>query len=154
MSYFEEKKKHAYMCYKNGVPRKKVYAVVEKEDKYVVIKTSHGKYKYMLAGGGIEEGENEASAIKRECIEELNMKVSFIKELGIIRDTSSWEYNGEKFVVEDLMHIVLVKYESYSNSTTMGVEGEFDKDDIVVEIDKKEMLENVAEFKKYGIKLI
>ena len=52
------------------------------------------------------------------------------------------------------MHIVLVKYESYSNNTTMGVEGEFDKDDIVVEIDKKEMLENVAEFKKYGIKLM
>lgn len=141
------------MCYKKGEPRKKVYAVVEKDDKYVVIETSHGNYRYMLPGGGIEDGEDIVTAIKRECVEEVNMVVEYVRELGTIEDESNWEYKGHHFVVKDSMHIVLVKYVAMADRDTMGLEGEFKEDDRVTLIDKDTMLESVAEFVKYGIKL-
>ena len=153
MGFFQAKQKHAYMCYKKGVPREKVYAVVEKGDKYLVIQTSRGDYKYMLAGGGVEKGEDMVTAIKRECLEELNVVVEYVRTLGTILDTSEWEYKGKKFTVQDKMDIVYTRYVSHVDGMSMGIEGEFDKEDSIVEIDRDEMLSHVAEFTKYGIKL-
>lgn len=154
MSYYSEKCKHAYNCYKEGLPRKKVYAVVEKYDKFVVLKNDvRSNYKYSIPGGGIEKNEDFQTAIKRECLEELNMNVEFIKTLGVIYDKSKWEYKGKDFLVDDEMTIVYVKFDSYGNNNSLGIDGEFNSQDIVREISKEEMIKNVAEFVKYGIKL-
>ncbi len=53
-------------CKKKGKNRKKVYAAVEKDGLFAVIKTVGYKYKYMLSGGSVEEGETNREAIIRE----------------------------------------------------------------------------------------
>jgi len=153
MDYFKEKELHAYNCYKAGVPRKKVYAVVEKDDKFVVLHKERSKYKYSLAGGGIEDGEDIETAIKREALEELNMQVEVVKTLGVIKDKSKWNYEGFDFLVDDEKTILYTKYVAEGNNTTFGVTGEFGSQDGVFEISKEEMLSTVAEFVKYGLKL-
>lgn len=154
MSYFSEKVKHAYNCYKAGLPRKKVYGVVEKGDKFLVIRCRRdSNYKYCLAGGGIEEGEDSKEAIVRECSEELNAVVEYVKTLGFIHDKSKWKMGDEEFWVDDEMEIVYTKFVRFGENKTLGVEGEFTSQDIVTEISKDEMLKTVAEFVKYGVKL-
>ena len=151
-SYFSKKVKHAYKCYKKGLPRKKVYAVVEKGDKFVVLQGRTGAtYKYNLAGGGVEKRESVEKAIKRECLEELNMKVEFIRSLGVIQDKSKWTYKGEEFFVDDHMEIVLVKFLDYGKNKSFGLKGEFTKQDVPVEVEKEEMINNVYEFVQGGI---
>ena len=153
MSYFKEKCKHAYKCYKRGLPRRKVYAAVEKEDKFLVLKGRRdSRFKYCLPGGGIEKKEDVVTAIKRECLEELNAKVEFEKTLGKIHDKSKWEYKGKEFYVDDEMEIVHVKFVEYGDNFRFGIAGEFDSQDVIAEISKEEMIESVAEFVKYGIK--
>ena len=152
--YFEKKARHAYTCYKENKPRQKVYAVVEKEDKFVVLKGREGaKYKYNLSGGGVEKGEDIITAIKREVLEELNIECEFVKTLGVICDKSKWEYKGKSFWVDDRMEIVYVKFLKYAKNSSYGIKGEFESQDIIAEVTKQEMLDNVAEFAKYGVKL-
>ena len=153
-SYFSKKVKHAYKCFKKGKPRKKVYAAVEKGDKFVVLKGREGaSYKYNLAGGTIEKRESVEKAIKREILEELNIKSEFVKSLGVIKDKSKWNYKGEEFWVTDEMEIVLVKFVSYGKNKSFGISGEFTEEDKPVEITKEEMLNDVYEFTKGGLKL-
>lgn len=153
MDYFKEKEKHAYECYKAGVARKKVYAVVEKGDKFVVLRKKRSKYKYSLAGGGIEDGEDIITAVKREILEELNIEAEFVRTIGIIHDKSQWNYEGFDFWVDDDMTIVYTKFVKYGDYDKFGVDGEFNTQDGVEEITKEEMLNTVAQFTKYGLKL-
>ncbi len=154
MGYFSQKTKHAFDCYSAGVPRKKVYAVVEKGDSFVVLKTRKGdKYKYALAGGTIEIGEDVQTAAKREILEELNIEAEFVKTLAVIRDKSQWTHEGFTFWVEDEMEIVYTKYVKDGSNTSYGIEGEFETQDIVCIVSKEDMLNGVAEFVHYGVKL-
>ena len=84
-SYYNNKAKKMYNLYINNLPCKKVYAAVKKGDKFVVLKDEKNpKWKYQLSGGGVEDGEDNVSAIKREIYEELNMNVKVIN-LGVWR---------------------------------------------------------------------
>ena len=153
MSYVLDKQKHAYMCYKAGKPRYKVYAVVECGiDKYAVLNMTRGEYKFALAGGTIEDGETIAEAIQREVLEELNIECEYVKTIGHIVDTSDWTYKDESFTVDDDMTIVLVKSIRVVDREMYGIEGEFDTQDVVSYVTKLDMLANVAEFVKYGVK--
>lgn len=153
-SLFEQKVKHAYECYLNGIPRRKVYAVIEKGDKFIVGKFSKPRnYKYFLAGGGIEEGEDVITACIRECSEELNVNVEFVNTLDVIRDKSTWNYNGFEFEADDEMNIVYTKFVSYAENNQFGIDGEFDTQDVYAEITREEMLSSVAEFAHYGVEL-
>ena len=141
------------MCYKAGKPRYKVYAVVEcGVDKYAVLNMTRGKYKYALAGGTIEDGESVIDAIQREVLEEMNMETEYVRTIGHIVDTSDWTYKGKSFTVDDDMTIVLVKCICVVEGKMHGIDGEFDTQDIVSYVTKDEMLSNVAEFVKYGVK--
>lgn len=154
MDYFTQKAKHAYECYISGKARQKVYGVVEKGDKFVVLKgRPNDKYKYSLSGGGIEDDEDFKIAIEREVLEEMNMKVEFVKKLGFFQTKSKWKYNDEEFWVNDDIYIVYTKFIAYGTNKTLGIEGEFEIQDVVVEVTKDEMIDNVVEFVKFGIKL-
>ena len=62
------------------IDRRGVYAVIENNDKQIaVIETSNG---YFLPGGGIDSGETEVDALKREIIEEIGYQVSVLAEIG------------------------------------------------------------------------
>lgn len=153
MGYFEKKSKHAYKCYKKGQPRKKVYAVVEKDGKFLVLSNKKNKkYKYCLAGGGIEKKENSFVAAKREILEELNVEAEVVKSLGVIKDKSKWTYKNKEFWVDDEMEIVYAKYVCDGKQKSIGIKGEFDKQVAVALIDRQDMLDYVAEFAYYGLK--
>lgn len=60
--------------------RRGAYAVIENDDRQIaVIETSNG---YFLPGGGIDPGETDADALKRELIEETGYQVSLLAEIG------------------------------------------------------------------------
>ena len=153
MTYYEQKAKLAYGLYQKGLPFQKVYAVVQKGDRFLVLKIAGKKFEYALSGGGIDEGEDVETAIKRELLEEMNAKVEFVKELGVIHYVRTWTYQGKEFDVNYEAHIVLTKFLAFAERKKMGLEGEFDGKDVeIVEVSKKEMLENVAEFVSFGVK--
>jgi 8-oxo-dGTP diphosphatase len=62
------------------VDRSGVYAVIENDDKQIaVIETKTG---YFLPGGGMDPGETEAEALKREIREEIGYQVSVLANIG------------------------------------------------------------------------
>lgn len=152
MGYLEKKAKHAYKCYKKNVPRRKVYSVVEKDGRYLVLwNKPESRFKYSLAGGSIEKRETLEVAIIRELQEEMNINVEFVKKLGSIMTKSKWNYKGKEFEVNDDISVVLTRFVSYSDRSQLGLEGEFEIQDIVVEISREEMIDNVYEFVEGGI---
>ena len=65
---------------KKYIDRPGVYAVIEDNHKQIaVIETSNG---YFLPGGGVDSGETEVEALKREIIEEIGYQVLELAEIG------------------------------------------------------------------------
>jgi 8-oxo-dGTP diphosphatase len=61
------------------IVRPGAYAVIEGNDKRIaLIETGDG---YFLPGGGIEAGETEVYALKRELIEEIGYQISVMAEI-------------------------------------------------------------------------
>ena len=70
----------------NKVPRKTSRAIVMNEDgKYAVMYAEKFNL-YSLPGGGIEEGEDEISALEREIYEETGCICDFAEQLGIVSE--------------------------------------------------------------------
>lgn len=154
VDYYQQKAKYAYELFLKGKPFKKVYAVVRKGDKFVVLEHQKGKYKYSLSGGGVDKGEDNVTAIKREILEELNINIKIVKSLGTINYVATWKYEGKEFDVDYEAEIFLTEFVSYGVNKNFGIEGEFDTKEInISEISRNEMINNVAEFVAYGIKL-
>ena len=153
MDYYEQKAKIAYEKFQRGEPFKKVYAVVQKGDKFVVLKHNKGRYEFSLSGGGVEDGESNVDAVKREVLEELNIKVEVKESLGFCRYVRTWRYQGKEFDVDHVAEIFLTEFVSFGENKKFGIEGEFDgKEMSIAEISREEMLEKVFEFKNGGIK--
>ena len=154
MSYFEEKVKRYYNLFKQNKPILKAYAVVEKDGQFMVLTTNKGNWKYCLSGGSVDEGETTEIAIKRELLEELNVNVKVVKSLGFIKYKSHWKHKKTEFDIDNIAEIFYTKFESFGENLNIGLDGEFDTSSInIALISKDEMLENVAEFKEFGIKL-
>jgi 8-oxo-dGTP pyrophosphatase MutT (NUDIX family) len=85
--------------------RQAARAVVLDEEKNVaLLHVSKGGY-YKLPGGGVEPGENIATALKRECLEEIGCHVEIDQELGM-----TIEYRGKYNIKQEsfcfLAHLV------------------------------------------------
>ena len=62
------------------VDRPGAYAVIENHDQRIaVIETSYG---FFLPGGGIDPGESEVEALKREILEEIGFQISVVEVIG------------------------------------------------------------------------
>ena len=153
MSYYTNKAKLAYELHSKGLPFRKTYGVVEKDGKFLVLTTTKGKHKYMLAGGTIDTEEDVNTAIIREVKEELNVNVEVVKSLGFITYQSNWNYEGNSFVMDNVAEIMYTKFVGFANNDKLGLDGEFDGTTQVALISKEEMLNNVSEFVDYGVKL-
>lgn len=57
--------------------------VIDKDDNVALLHVSKNNY-YKLPGGGLEDGEDKVTALRRECQEEIGCDVSVIAELGEI----------------------------------------------------------------------
>jgi 8-oxo-dGTP diphosphatase len=63
------------------IDRPGVYAVIRNTDEQIaVMETGHG---YFLPGGGIDPGEAEVDALKRELVEEIGYQASVVAEIGV-----------------------------------------------------------------------
>jgi len=66
--------------------RKAARAIVfDSEGKVALVYSEKNQY-YKLPGGGVEEGEDFETAVRRELIEEIGCTVTNIKELGIVEE--------------------------------------------------------------------
>lgn len=151
--YYNKKAKYAYELYMAGKPFKKVYAAVKKGDMYVVLKNKNGRYKYSLSGGGVDPGEDNITAIKREILEELNMNIEVIRSLGVRHYLRTWHYEEHEFDIDYEAEIFLTKFVSYAHNKDFGLDGEFSSEVSIAEISKEEMLDTVYEFKDDKIRL-
>ena len=154
MGYYQNKALVAKELHDKGLPWIKVYAVVRYEDKFVVLaREKDGNIEYMLAGGGVDKGEDINTAIKREIKEELNMKVNVIKEIGVYDKLFvKWKYNDEEFEVQYEIHVMDTEVIQIKHGK-LGLKGEFDKNTNISFIDKETLLSEVAEFKSFGLTL-
>ena len=66
-------------------PRYTARAIVKNGDLYAVIH-SEKFHKYSLPGGGVDNGENIITALKREILEETGCTCGKISELGIVKE--------------------------------------------------------------------
>ena len=151
-SYYKNKARLAKELYDKGLPFVKVYATCKDGNDFIVLqKENDTGITYHLAGGGVDAGESLEEAIKRELLEELNVEVEIIKELGVYDQLYvTWEYEGKKFDIQYEIHVFDTKC-IRKIEHNFGLEGEFDKRMKVARIDKKTMLESVDEFTKFKI---
>ena len=152
-NYYRQKALRAKELYDKGLPFVKVYAPVRNGDKFIVLSfpTENG-VRYDIAGGGVDEGETLEDALKRELMEELNVEVEIIKELGVYDKLyKTWKLDGESFDIRYEIHVFDTKLKKRLDGK-FGLDGEFKEGDKIVEIDKKTLLENIREFKEFGIK--
>jgi 8-oxo-dGTP diphosphatase len=64
----------------NYIERPGAYAVIQNKDKQIaVLQTGTG---YFLPGGGLDPGETEVEALKRELMEETGYQISVLSEIG------------------------------------------------------------------------
>ena len=69
---------------KNYRVREAVRAIVVDEDgKIALLHVSKSNY-YKLPGGGMENGEDKMSTLRRECLEELGCEIEVVGEVGSI----------------------------------------------------------------------
>lgn len=73
---------------------------------------------YELPGGGIEEGENEEAALRREMREEIGYLIDDIKEVGLISN----EYNLLERI--DCQHFYCAKLKAYIGQDLIDYEKE------------------------------
>lgn len=59
--------------------------IIDYEGKIGILKVNRDKY-YKLPGGGIESGEDHASALARECLEEMGCEIEVVGEIGVIEE--------------------------------------------------------------------
>ncbi len=64
----------------------------ENRDKIAMQYAVNHRY-YKLPGGGIEEGEDMETALKRECLEELGYDIIIESELGAVVEYRKSEYS-------------------------------------------------------------
>ncbi len=153
--YYRQKAIYAKYLYDNDLPFVKVYAPVRDGDKFIVLqkKTDKG-VSYHLSGGGVDEGETLEQAIRRELMEELNVEVDVVREIGVYNDLyKTWRLDGEEFNVKYEIHVFDTKLKRQLGGD-FGLAGEFaDKNMSIARIDKQTMLDTVAEFKQFGMTL-
>lgn len=104
------------------VHRKIVGAFIFSNDGKVLLGHNRkgGVYQGMLIvpGGGIEEGETEVQALKREVLEETGIDISD----AIIRRLETVEMGESEKTLKDTSEVVLVKMEFYDFSVTLPKE--------------------------------
>lgn len=96
------------------------------------------KNEYKLPGGGIEEDEDAAEAFKRECEEEIAVKINIIKLLGTAEEYKS----QENFKQLSFVFLGEKAYEIESNKLTQK---EKDEGTEYVWLDKLEALDKMKE---------
>ncbi|MDB5245373.1 MAG: ADP-ribose pyrophosphatase [Parcubacteria group bacterium] len=76
--------------------------VLDADNKIALLHVTRDGY-YKLPGGGVEEGEDMLTALKRECQEEIGCDIEVVEEIGTT--TEYWKEDTEK----QISHCFLTK---------------------------------------------
>ncbi len=134
--YHYEKAKRSYELHKAGRVYEKVRAIVRKGDKYMFYAFGD---EYVVAGGGVDDGETPEQAIVRECQEELLSNVKVVTLLSVNNFTFNCRFNDIKYVSKRREYFYLCEWQGYHDGP-LGVEGEFVDKPRLVEIPLDEMI--------------
>jgi len=104
----------------NKPPRKTTRAIIVDENGNYAVLYAKKHDLYSLPGGGIEEGEDEISALKREIDEETGCTCDVIQQLGIVSENRF----HQDFTTESYYFIVHTKTKNHELHLT-----EAEKDD-------------------------
>src|ERR1043166_9374151 len=80
--------------------------LIERDDKLLVIRHTYGDMLWTLPGGLIKRGEMPEQAARREVLEEVGIKLSELRPLGVFTDRSEYArdtvhcFRGESLVTE------------------------------------------------------
>src|SRR4051812_17391569 len=66
--------------------RRAARAVVFDKEGNVALLNATKKHFHKLPGGGLEEGEDVETALRREVLEEIGCKITNVRELGVIEE--------------------------------------------------------------------
>lgn len=134
--YEEQKNKLAYELFKQKKLYVKARAIIFKDNKILLLKNINkktGEIKYMLPGGGVESGESIKTAAAREALEEYGVVVKPIKCLGKKYYSLKTTYNNTEFVSKRVEYYYLCEYISDVLNAPFGVDGEFNREDEIME---------------------
>lgn len=96
---------------KPTISRTGVYALIVKDKKILLVKQNKGPHsgKWELPGGGIEAGETEESALRRELLEEVGMSfrtMEFFAKLTAVTDSIDEKGHPYRFHQVGLVYLV------------------------------------------------
>jgi len=91
--------KQAYIC----------SALIVKDNKYLLVKAKVGAPKGLWnnPGGHKEEGESDEETVKRELLEETNLKIKIGKLIGIY----TWQKNEEELIIKKVYEAKIISGE-------------------------------------------
>ena len=92
------------------------FGLVEKDGQIMMVYT-HKDRNHSLPGGGIEEGETPAEAIKREFLEEAGYEIESAEEL--VQVHCYWNLKDGQITRERFAHIFVVKLKEDSKQTPL-----------------------------------
>lgn len=134
--YEEQKNKQAYNLHQSKKLYVKARAIIFKDNKILLLKNINkktGKIKYMLPGGAVENNETIKNAVVREALEEFGVNVNPIKCLGKEYYNLKTTYNNTEFVSKRVEYYYLCEYISDVLNAPFGVDGEFNREDEIME---------------------
>lgn len=121
--------------------REGAYAIIEREDNKIAIATADNDLFFL--GGGIEQGENEIEALKRELIEESGYS---IKDIKYFDKLTAYADGGERGPLDVTATFYVAKFDK---KVTEPIE----KDHKVLWVDPKEYVKKLYhEYQRYILK--
>lgn len=121
--------------------REGAYAIIEREDNKIAIATADNDLFFL--GGGIEQGENEIEALKRELIEESGYS---IKDIKYFDKLTAYADGGERGPLDVTATFYTAKFDK---KVTEPIE----KDHKVLWVDPKEYVKKLYhEYQRYILK--
>ena len=131
--YFEDKSRLYYENYVNHRATKKVRGIILNEMGQILLLHSNKHNGYSIPGGTIENEESIRDAVIREVFEETGAEIVPIKIVGKYYHTSkNFNYDGVTFDSDRVEYFYFCKFKGFKNHN-LGLKGEFDAGDILVE---------------------